>query len=134
MRVAWSIARYCTLRLDVTARPTSLPDFDPVPHREALVAIVRAITERIASGDFDAEALDGILRRHPRAGRGFFSRSEIIAGYRSFFEAGIDTESGVSEEAFLACVQRRPVRTQSGVTPLTASTPGSASSSRTSRR
>ena len=84
------------------------------------MGIVRAVAERIAAGDLDTGAFDGILRRHPRAGRGFFSRSDIIAGYRAFFSGGSGEESlGVSEEAFLASVQRRPVRTQSGVTPLT---------------
>ncbi len=77
---------------------------------------MRALAERVAAGTLDATAFDAILRRYPREGRGFFSRSEIIAGYRAFF-----TESalGVAEDAFLAGVQRRPVRTQSGVTPLT---------------
>jgi elongator complex protein 3 len=108
----------------VTARPASLPDFDPAPHREPLVGIVRAVAQRIAAGDLDADTFDRILRRHPHAGRGFFSRSEIIAGYRAFFtgemKGGIAGETlGVSEDAFLASVQRRPVRTQSGVTPLT---------------
>ncbi len=84
------------------------------------MGIVRAVAERIAAGDLDTGAFDRILRRHPHAGRGFFSRSDIIAGYRAFFSGGSDEEIlGVSEEAFLASVQRRPVRTQSGVTPLT---------------
>ncbi|MEE2672784.1 MAG: tRNA uridine(34) 5-carboxymethylaminomethyl modification radical SAM/GNAT enzyme Elp3 [Myxococcota bacterium] len=100
----------------MTARPASLPDFDPLPHREALEGIVRAVAERIAAGDLDTRGFDGILRRYPRAGRGFFSRADIIAGYRAFFD---EEALGVSEEAFLASVQRRPVRTQSGVTPLT---------------
>jgi elongator complex protein 3 len=108
----------------VTTRPTHPSEFDPEPHREALEGIVRAVADRIAAGDFGATALDRILRRYPRDGRGFFSRAEIIAGYRCFFERrdGEDGEGGslgVSSEAFLASVQRRPVRTQSGVTPLT---------------
>jgi elongator complex protein 3 len=100
----------------VGARPSYLPDFDPEPHRAPLEGIVRAVAERIAAGDCDADALDGILRRFPRDGRGFFSRSEIIAGYRRFFGEDV---LGVRSDAFLATVQRRPVRTQSGVTPLT---------------
>jgi elongator complex protein 3 len=105
----------------VTTRPTQLTEFDPELHREPLEGIVRAVAERIAAGDFDGTALDGILRRYPRDGRGFFSRSEIIAGYRRFFDPddGEGGSLGVSPEAFLASVQRRPVRTQSGVTPLT---------------
>jgi elongator complex protein 3 len=97
------------------ARPASL-DFDPTPHRSALEGIVRAVAEQVAAGRFDADALDGILRRFPREGRGFFSRAEIIAGYRRFFEP---ESLGIPAASFLAAVQRRPVRTQSGVTPLT---------------
>ncbi len=102
--------------MTVTARPTQLPDFDPEPHRAALEGIARSVAERIAADDWDAAALDGILRQYPRDGRGFFSRAEIIAGYRRFFDDG---SLGVSSEDFLACVRRRPIRTQSGVTPLT---------------
>lgn len=98
------------------ARPSELSDFDPDPHREALEGIVLAVASGIAGGDFDGDAFDGILRRFPRDGRGFFSRAEIIAGYRRFFE---EDALEISRDSFLAAVQRRPVRTQSGVTPLT---------------
>ncbi len=97
-------------------RPEQLPAFDPEPHREALEGIVRAVASSLAAGDFDAGALDGILRRFPRAGRGFFSRAEIIQGFRHFFD---EDALEVSDETFLAGVQRRPTRTVSGVTPLT---------------
>jgi len=89
------------------------PRFDPEPHRAELVAIVREIEALTETGP---SALDGVLRRHPRDGKGFFSRSEIIEGYRAF--AGSEGFEG-PEEAFLRKVQRRPVRSQSGVTPLT---------------
>jgi elongator complex protein 3 len=60
--------------------------------------------------------MDPLLRRHPKPGGGFFSRSHLIAGFRAF-SAG---ESFRFDEArFRRRVQRRPVRTQSGVTPLT---------------
>ena len=77
---------------------------------------MRAVAKRVADGTLDPTVFDAILRRYPREGRGFFSRSEIIAGYRAFFS---ESALGVAEDAFLAGVQRRPVRTQSGVTPLT---------------
>jgi len=96
--------------------PVALPDFDPLPHRAALIGIVSAVAEQIEAGDFDARGLDAILRRFPRAGRGFFSRAEIIAGWRRFFD---EDALGVPADAFLSVVQRRPVRTRSGVTPLT---------------
>jgi elongator complex protein 3 len=88
-------------------------DFDPEPYREPLVAIIREI-ERLEK--VDRSALDAILRLHPRDGRGFFSRAELIAGYRSFAP---DESFSWGEEVFAARVQRRPVRSQSGVTPIT---------------
>ncbi len=88
-------------------------EFDPELHRRQLVAIVREIEALPA---VDASALDAVLRRHPRAGAGFFSRAEIIAGYRAF-AASEGFQS--SENEFVARVRRRPVRSQSGVTPLT---------------
>jgi elongator complex protein 3 len=57
-----------------------------------------------------------MLTRHPRAGRGLFSRSELIAGYRAF---AADEKFALDEARFIARVQMRPVRTQSGVTPVT---------------
>ena len=88
-------------------------EFDPVPHRRELVAIVREIE---ALPEVDTRALDAVLRRYPRGGKGFFSRAEIIAGYRAF----ADSEGfGLSDIEFVSRVRRRPVRSQSGVTPLT---------------
>jgi elongator complex protein 3 len=87
--------------------------FQPERHREPLVAIIRKIE---ALESIDRAALDGILRLHPRDGRGFFSRAELIAGYRRFCA---EEEFAWGEELFAARVQRRPVRSQSGVTPIT---------------
>ncbi len=87
--------------------------FDPAPYREPLIAIVREIE---AMDAVDERALDAVLRKHPRDGRGFFSRAEIIAGYRAFAP---DAGFALDERSFVARVRRRPVRSQSGVTPLT---------------
>jgi len=91
--------------------------FDPEPHREILVALIREIEALPDEGRVLAPAaLEPILRRHPRDGRGFYSRAQIIAGFRAFREeAGFTAD----ETTFARRVQLRPVRTQSGVTPLT---------------
>jgi elongator complex protein 3 len=93
-------------------------DFEPARHRRELVAIIREI-ETLPAGEggaLDPVVVDRILRRYPRAGTGFFSRSELIAGYRALApSAGF----GLDEAGFVRRVQRRPVRSQSGVTPLT---------------
>ncbi|MET0386014.1 MAG: tRNA uridine(34) 5-carboxymethylaminomethyl modification radical SAM/GNAT enzyme Elp3, partial [Polyangiales bacterium] len=101
----------------MASRPEPSYDFDPEPHRAALCAIIRAIEARTAvRAQLSHAELHTILRRHPRAGRGFFSRSELIAGFRAF--AGQEAFR-LDEASFLARVQMRPVRTQSGVTPVT---------------
>ena len=93
-------------------------DFDPEPLREALLPLLRAIE---AVPDSTPEPLapkvmEPLLRRHSKPGGGFFSRSQLIAGFGAFAER----EGFRFDEArFRRRVQRRPVRTQSGVAPLT---------------
>jgi elongator complex protein 3 len=96
------------------SRPRRSPAaFDPEPHERDLVAIVGEIA---SARDLDACALDRILKRHPKDGRGLFSRSEIIAGFRHFARG---RDWGVGDDAFVESLRLRPVRTQSGVTPVT---------------
>jgi elongator complex protein 3 len=113
------------------SRRSSAPErsFDPESHRRELLAIIgeviasdapiddaKGLPDRVEGGPLDPAAFDRILRQHPKDGRGFFSRAEIIAGFRHFAaRRGL----GCDEERFLQRVQLRPVRTQSGVTPLT---------------
>jgi elongator complex protein 3 len=90
---------------------TSRIDFDPAPHRAALCAIIEAVLRDPA---LDARGLDRIVRRHPKHGRGLFSKSEIIAGFRAFADA-----QPADESEFVRRLRLRPVRTLSGVTPVT---------------
>ena len=55
-------------------------DFDPERHRDALCAAIRAIEAAEVEAPLSPPALHAILRRYPRDGSGFFSRSELIAG------------------------------------------------------
>ena len=86
-------------------------DFDPEPHRAALCAIVDAV---LAASELDARALDRIVRRHPMPDGGLFSKTAIIAGFRAFAR-GDDSD----EDDFVRRLRMRPVRTLSGVTPVT---------------
>jgi len=83
--------------------------FDPESYRGLLIPLIEEI---VATPELDARGLDRIVRRHPKAG-GLFSKSEIIAGYRAFGERGL------AESEFVSRLRLRPVRTLSGVTPVT---------------
>jgi elongator complex protein 3 len=88
-------------------------EFDPTPHRRELVAIIDEIADEPG---LDSRSLDQILKKYPRSGTGFFSRSEIIAGFRKF---GSSRQRDLDVESFVERLRLRPVRTLSGVTPVT---------------
>ncbi len=90
-------------------------------HRAPLVALIRAIEARVQSeasvvAPLSAEWLHPLLRAHTKAGRGFYSRGDLIAAYRAFAR---DESFVLGEARFVALLQMRPVRTQSGVAPVT---------------
>jgi elongator complex protein 3 len=92
--------------------------FDPLPLRDVLLPLLRAIeaVPDTVPDPLTAERIDPLLRLHPRPDGGFFSRSELIAGFRALAQ---EADFRFDEARFRRRVQRRPVRTQSGVTPLT---------------
>lgn len=91
--------------------------FDPQPYRSELVGIIRAIESLPDDGEpIAAPQLDAILKQYPRDGKGFFSRSQLLAGFRSF---AADEAFGMCESTFAERVRLRPVRSLSGVTPVT---------------
>jgi len=87
--------------------------FDPEPYARELEAIIDEIT---TSPELDSKRLDRILKRHPKNGTGLFSRAELIAGFRHF---GPRRASPLDASAWVARLRLRPVRTLSGVTPVT---------------
>lgn len=91
-------------------------DFDALQHRDVLLAIfaeVRAATE------WDQDALLRILARYGRDGKaassGYFSKIELVTGYRQLTAAGLLP----FERHVLRRLQMKPVRTASGVAPVT---------------
>ena len=99
-----------------TRPPLSFEKLDA--YRAQLSAIVVAIDRWAAAhdGSMSWKVLRGILRQHPREGRGFFSSAQILAAYRAF--SG-DLDLKLSESEFIARLPMRPTRTLSGVTPVT---------------
>ncbi len=84
--------------------------FEPEEHAAELDAIIGAI-ERASR--FEAGDLENLLRRHPKDGKGFFSKSELIRGYRAL------RPGSAKEQTFVDRVRMKPVRTRSGVAPVT---------------
>ncbi len=87
--------------------------FEPGLHERQLLPIIREIR---AAESLGADDLHRLVRKYPKEGRGAFSKSEIIRGYR-FFRARRGWQE--DESAFVERVRMKPVRTQSGVAPVT---------------
>jgi elongator complex protein 3 len=93
--------------------PVSRYDFAPERYERELTEI---ITELMAEEEIGEGVLARILRRHPKDGRKIFSKSEIIRGYRHL-EARHQWSR--SDPRFIEKLKTKPVRTHSGVTPVT---------------
>jgi elongator complex protein 3 len=87
-------------------------DFDAEQYREALLAIFAAVRDAPA---WDQHALMRILARHPRDSKGYFSKIELVTAYQQLTTAGVLP----FERALQRRLQMKPVRTSSGVAPVT---------------
>ncbi|MEO2168087.1 MAG: hypothetical protein ABGY42_08195, partial [bacterium] len=87
--------------------------FDPEPYARDFDAIIDEIT---ASPEVDSKRLDRILKRHPKDGVGLFSRAELIAGFRHFAP---NRKQPIDVSSWVTRLRLRPIRTLSGVTPVT---------------
>ncbi len=90
-------------------------DFDP--HRHASV-LQHIFSEILAFSDRDwdpRQTLRSILGKYPKDGTGFYSKSNLVAGYHHLVEAGLlDSHAGL-----LSRIRMKPMRTASGVAPVT---------------
>lgn len=87
--------------------------FAPEIYEEQLAALIAEIEDLEG---FDQACYESILRRYPKDGSGFFSKSEIIQGFRYLSRKA---DCGRNEIAFLEKLRMKPVRTLSGVAPVT---------------
>ncbi len=90
-------------------------DFEPEDYRSELIAI---LTELARLDEFDAADLQRVLRGHPKDGRGLFSKSELVRGLRRFGAELPQALPGDGVE-LLDRLRMKPVRTLSGVAPVT---------------
>ncbi len=75
-----------------------------------------AIFEAVRADDaWNQDALMAIIAQHPRGGNGYFSKIELVKGYHQLTEEGTIP----FEPWMLRRLQLKPVRTSSGVAPVT---------------
>lgn len=89
------------------------PALDVARYQEPLSEILTAVA---AEPNLTRLRLARILKRHPKDGRGLFSKDELIAAYRALAGTG-----GIPpyDETVIERLRMKPVRTLSGVTPVT---------------
>lgn len=90
--------------------------FNPSEKKDALLPLLQDIIALIGQGGaLTHDEFGRLVRLYPRPDGGLFSRSQLIEAYRQFAEAG----DFVLDEAVLKQLRRKPMRTISGVTPVT---------------
>jgi elongator complex protein 3 len=82
-------------------------------HREPLLTILRTI---IAAPEMPRKHIDQLLRQYPKGRDGMYSRDELISAYREFAAAG---DLPPFDTTMIERLRRKPIRTSSGVTPVT---------------
>ncbi|MBC8172198.1 MAG: tRNA uridine(34) 5-carboxymethylaminomethyl modification radical SAM/GNAT enzyme Elp3, partial [Anaerolineae bacterium] len=90
-------------------------DLDLDQYRAPLTMILREVINTdapLTDGDFSR-----LMRRHPHPAGGYFRRSDLVAAFRAF--AGSDGLPPYNETIVLERLRMKPVRTISGVTPVT---------------
>ena len=89
--------------------------FDPAGHRNAMSAIFREVLA-VQEAEWDASrTLRSILARYPKDGKGFYAKSDLVAGFRLLIDEGaIDPDPMLLDR-----IRMKPVRTSSGVAPVT---------------
>jgi elongator complex protein 3 len=87
-------------------------NFDAQAHQEALMSIFEAVR---SASSWDHDVLMRILAQHPRDSKGYFSKIELVTGYEQLSAAG----ALPYERWVLRRLQMKPIRTASGVAPLT---------------
>lgn len=89
--------------------------FDPAYHAASLHAIFQQISQTPAEEWNPERSLRSILACYPKEGKGFFSKANLVAGYRYLVEEGdLDADPAVMER-----IRMKPMRTASGVAPVT---------------
>lgn len=89
------------------------PPPDIAPHRQDLSAIIEEILQQPALSE---KNLRRIIKKHPKNKIGLFGKDEILHAYRSWQS---NSDWPLPVEAFSSALAKKPIRTASGVVPVT---------------
>lgn len=91
-------------------------DFDPTHHEERILPLLAELREgHLAGADLDSDAYQRLVRRHPPEDGGAFSKSDVISALRHY----APRLGWGSPADLVARVRMKPIRTASGVAPVT---------------
>lgn len=88
-------------------------NFKPEKYFSQLKPILKEIDEL---DSYDNKKLQLILRKYPKDNKGYFSKSQLIVGYQALAQ---ELQLKTDEKTFVAKIKKKPIRTLSGVTPVT---------------
>ena len=86
-------------------------DFVPSDHKHELVSIINDIHDLSNGDEFH---LKKVVRKYPKNGTGIYTKREIVHGFHYFSE-----EHDWDEDLFFKRLKLKPIRTASGVAPVT---------------
>jgi len=84
-------------------------DFNPQKHKKKLLTVIKQLN---SFKNLTPNLYTKVLRKHPKSRGNLFTKSEIIAGVRAFI-------SEKDKVSLLRKIQAKPIRTLSGVVPVT---------------
>jgi len=91
--------------------------FDVKKYEKQILAILKRVKNDISTpgSKFDGIKLRKILNEFPQDGNSVFSRGQLVMGYHELVKTGLFKEN----KDVLLNIRMKPMRTQSGVTPVT---------------
>ena len=89
-------------------------NFDAPAHAAILYAIFQRV-QQISEAEWTPASLRNVLVHFPKDGKGFYSKADLVAGYRHLVAEG-DLEP---DPLLMKRIRMKPMRTQSGVAPVT---------------
>lgn len=87
-------------------------NFDPQPYIQEISAIILEVESQSKWGK---HSLRRILAKHPRDGKGIFSRDQLVQGYKHLLKQ----DDQIENPQVMERIKMKPTRTISGVAPVT---------------